>query len=204
MTVVSNHDEDRAAYHFGSRTRANGAALVTFTLPGMRLYWEGLWQGYTYKLDIHLRRELSQPVNNSSVTFYLKLLEITTQPVFNVGTWTYVDIFGSDQDWRLMAWRWNFGTGDAEQKRLVVVNYSSETGNGKMIVSNATPRDGNDMIPFKDLLTGIYGTIHVYILIFMFFCEFRTGTVYMKSAKVVSTEGLFVIIDPFYAQIFEY
>lgn len=36
---VENHDEGRAAGHFGSNWRANAAGLVSFTLPGMRFHF---------------------------------------------------------------------------------------------------------------------------------------------------------------------
>lgn len=36
---IENHDEERAATHFGSNTIANAAGLITFTLPGMRFHF---------------------------------------------------------------------------------------------------------------------------------------------------------------------
>ena len=36
---VENHDEGRAANHFGSNQRANAAGLVSFTIPGMRFHF---------------------------------------------------------------------------------------------------------------------------------------------------------------------
>ena len=53
--VVENHDEPRAASFFGSNWRADAAALVTMTLPGMRFYFQGQREGYRNKLDVHLR-----------------------------------------------------------------------------------------------------------------------------------------------------
>lgn len=38
---VENHDEGRAAAHFGSNQRANAAGLVSFTLPGMKFHFQG-------------------------------------------------------------------------------------------------------------------------------------------------------------------
>lgn len=38
---IENHDEGRAATHFGNNTVANAAGLITFTLPGMRFHFEG-------------------------------------------------------------------------------------------------------------------------------------------------------------------
>ena len=53
---IENHDEDRAAFKFGSNQIANAAGLITFTLPGMRFHFMGQWLGRKNKLEIHLRR----------------------------------------------------------------------------------------------------------------------------------------------------
>lgn len=44
FVVLSNHDEVRAVTYFGSWWRSDAAALLTYTLPGMRFYWMGDWQ----------------------------------------------------------------------------------------------------------------------------------------------------------------
>jgi hypothetical protein len=54
-SVVANHDEPRAAAYFGSWWRADAAALLTYTMPGLRFFWMWDDDGYTARLDIHLR-----------------------------------------------------------------------------------------------------------------------------------------------------
>lgn len=55
LVDISNHDEPRAVAYFGSWPRSDGAAFITFTLPGLRFYWMGMFEGYANKLDVHLR-----------------------------------------------------------------------------------------------------------------------------------------------------
>lgn len=128
--VIANHDEERAAKYFGSWWRADAAALLTFTLPGMRFYWMWQFEGFKNKLDIHLRRELAEAPVSDTQLFYSKFLSITNTDVFNFGNWVYLNVFGTgmdiiyplrslDSSWRLIAYRWEYQS----EKRLCVINY---------------------------------------------------------------------------------
>eukprot|EP01027_Heterolobosea_sp_BB2_P008076 GEZU01011991.1.p1 GENE.GEZU01011991.1~~GEZU01011991.1.p1 ORF type:complete len:549 (-),score=165.91 GEZU01011991.1:326-1972(-) len=177
---VANHDEQQAVANFGSPERANAAAAVTFTVPGMRFHWKGDFSGATTRLLVQLRRRAEEPKNNQTEAFYKILMNITTADVFNYGTWTYLNVGGSDQAWTLLAWMWRYN----DEKRLCVINYSTEVGSGAIVLPNAEPGpNGQDMIPVTDLMT---------------------NTVYMRSAQTMRTTGLFVVIQPWTAQIFEY
>lgn len=52
---VENHDEPPAVAFFGSWWRADGAALATFTLPGMRFHFQDQWWGVSNRLLVQLR-----------------------------------------------------------------------------------------------------------------------------------------------------
>eukprot|EP01102_Stenamoeba_stenopodia_P008261 TRINITY_DN2358_c0_g1_i2.p1 TRINITY_DN2358_c0_g1~~TRINITY_DN2358_c0_g1_i2.p1 ORF type:complete len:372 (-),score=86.09 TRINITY_DN2358_c0_g1_i2:114-1229(-) len=175
---LSNHDEPRAVALFGEWYIADAAALLTYTLPGMRFFWEGDFNGFTAKLDIHLRRETDEPTNLSVWDFYtLHLLPIISDPVFKYGTWSgLLPVQGSDT---LLAWGWEYNS----EKRLCVLNFSGNQAGGSIVVSNAEPVNGNDTIPVTDLLS---------------------GDVYYRSASQMRSSGLNVVISSWYAQIFEY
>jgi len=79
----------------------------------------------------------------------------------------------------LIAYRWEY----QNEKRLCVINYSDQNGSGSVQVTNAQPVNGNDTIPVTDLLS---------------------GTVYYRSASQMRNQGLFVVVNSWYAQIFEY
>jgi glycosidase len=124
VTVVENHDEPRAAAEFGSPYRADAAALVSFTLPGMRFLFEGQTRGYHNRLDVHLRRAASEPTVTYTQQYYKTLLQILTRDAFHSGQWEFLNVLtGNDNpitNWRLMAWKW---VGSSE-KILCVINYS--------------------------------------------------------------------------------
>jgi len=71
---VENHDEQRAATEFGSNQRADAAAVVSMSLPGMRFYFMGQEHGFFNRLDVHLRRSLSENPAPGVDTFYQNYL----------------------------------------------------------------------------------------------------------------------------------
>jgi len=176
---VSNHDEQRAVSNFGSWDRAAAAALVTYTLPGLRFFWWGDFQGYKNQLDVHLRREQSEPVVPAAFPFYQRLLTIVNSPVFKLGTWKFVPVSNSESSWRLIAYQWSY----QQQRRVCVLNFSDQQGWGDVVLGNASPVNGNDTVLVTDLMT---------------------GQVFYRSASGMRTLGLTVGINPWFGSIFEY
>jgi len=176
---VENHDEPRAAAFFGSNSRADAANSVVMTLPGMRFYFEGQENGYFNKLDVHLRRATPEPSHPGVAKYYSLFIQQISQPIFHSGSWNYRDIQGSGDSWRLLAWEWVYNN----EKVLVVVNYSDQSGSGAIPCPLAEPVNGNDSIPVTELLT---------------------GTVYQRSAKEMASTGLFVVVDSWSTQMFQY
>ncbi len=80
---------------------------------------------------------------------YAQLTAITAHEVFQ-GQWRYQNVFGASTAWRLMAWTWS----SSAHKRVVVLNYSDTQGEGRVILSDATPVNGNDTIPVTELFSG--------------------------------------------------
>jgi len=176
---VENHDEPRAAAFFGSNMRADAANAVSMTLPGMRFYFLGQENGLFNKLDVHLRRATTEADHPGVPQYYRAFIAAVAKPVFHLGTWNYRNVGGSGLSWRLMAWEWVYNS----EKVLAVINYSDRQGQGSIVCPLAQPVGGNDTIPVTELLT---------------------GTVYPRSAKEMSTSGLYVIVNPWAVQLFQY
>jgi len=181
MHFLSNHDEPRAVTKFGQWWLANAAALVTYTLPGMRFFW--MWDnfGYTSQIDIHLRREVSESPNDSVEGFYKQLLGIVTDHhAFRNGTWSLLSVDDSNPPNELMAWHW---ANDLE-KILCVLNFgSTDNAYGQIVLPDAEPINGNDTIPVTELLSGV---------------------TYYRSAEEMKMTGLKVLVPSWYGQIFLY
>jgi len=175
---VENHDEPRAAHALGGEQQAFVGAVLAATLPGMRLFYDGQFDGFKNRLVVQLRRAASEPRNPELHHQYTKFLGVLADPVFRRGMWTNIDVSKEGSGWRLLAWRWSLG----DTKRLVVVNFSDEWGSAPVLVADALGHDGNQ-IRLKDLLTGIY---------------------YDRDANEMRSSGLTCILGPFSVQIFRY
>ncbi|KAF2077465.1 hypothetical protein CYY_001238 [Polysphondylium violaceum] len=175
---ISNHDEPRGANFFGSWWRSDAAALITYTLPGLRFFWWGDFQGYQNQLDVHLRREESEPAVDTAMVFYQNLTSIISDPVFKFGTFQYLNV-SNDDSGSLVAYKWSY----QGEKRLCVLNFTGQDASGNIVLDDAEPLNGNDTIAVTDLLS---------------------STTYYRSAEEMRTSGLFVIINSWYGQIFKY
>lgn len=176
---VENHDEPRAVEEFGSYERANTAAFVSFTLPGQRFLFEGQTYGYKNKLDVHLRRAAYENKVPLTVDFYNKLLKAINRNVFKNGEWFYQNIESSGTSWRLVAWKWT----SSEENVLCVINYSDNYGEGRVILPDAKPIDGKNIIKVYELMS---------------------GEVYERDVNEMNSIGLHVVVGPWSGQIFRY
>jgi len=130
LRFIENHDEPRAAAIFGL-AKEQAAAVTTFTLPGMRLFHEGQFEGRTVRVPVFLGRRPHEPVNREVFTFYAKLLQEINQPVFRTGQWTLCERSGWPDNpsfQNLLAWSWQLD-GD---RYLIVVNLSDSPAQGRI------------------------------------------------------------------------
>jgi hypothetical protein len=122
---TENHDERRAAATFGV-PRSLAAAVLTYTLPGLRLFHEGQLDGWRVKLPVQLGRRPDEPTHPAVDTFYRRLLSALRHPVFREGNWRALkpaeEWAGNPTHRQIVAHRWSLG----DEHRLVFVNLSSE------------------------------------------------------------------------------
>ncbi len=123
VRFIENHDEDRAITAFGKQ-KSQAAAVIISTLPGMRFYYDGQFEGKAVRLPVQLSREPFEPVNQEISDFYDKILHITQHDIFRKGEWRLLETLPAyDKDPtfpNIPAWLWT----DQSEKRLVAVNYA--------------------------------------------------------------------------------
>jgi len=141
---VENHDEGRAVIEFKSVERANAAALITFTLPGISFHHHGQWIGKKYKLIVQMSKSEKENPNEIVKNFYSKLNIILKHDVFRKGKWTYID----SSNKKLLTWRWEYGI----HKRLIVINFNPSQESTKVIISNIV---GNGIVKIQDILNNV-------------------------------------------------
>jgi hypothetical protein len=143
---IENHDEPRSAVAFGAR--AGAAAVVMSTLPGLRFFYDGQFEGRRIHAPVQLGVIGDEPIDLLVSEQYRRLLAIVDAPPFHAGEWRLCDVSGGDTARDLVAWRWR----DGAAWRLVVVNLGTAAAEGFVDVSDA-PLTGDDVV-FDDLLSG--------------------------------------------------
>ncbi|PKL87942.1 MAG: glycosidase [Ignavibacteriae bacterium HGW-Ignavibacteriae-2] len=123
VRFLENHDEPRSAEKF-SLTKLKAAAVIAYTVPGMRLFFDGQFEGKTIKLPVQLGREPVEEANPNFQIFYDRLLGIIEDDIFKFGEWkllTPLTRGGTDKTYNnILTWSWTY----KDNFRLIAINYS--------------------------------------------------------------------------------
>lgn len=113
---LENHDEPRAAQIFPV-PQHQAAALITYTVPGLRFFHYGQLKGLKLQASIHLCHRPSELADPAIQAFYAKLLPLLPQ-----GGWSLLDTSpaceGNESYRNFIAYRW--------PGILVIVNYAPQ------------------------------------------------------------------------------
>jgi len=125
---LENHDEPRALTSFGPE-RIKCAMVIQATLPGMRLWQAGQFEGRRVRAPVQLRRAPKEGTDPDLKQFSEKLLKEINHPVFHDGDWQICSTAGwpdNQSHENLMAWCWRqFG-----ERRLIITNFSFSAAQG--------------------------------------------------------------------------
>jgi hypothetical protein len=128
---IENHDEQRSAAVFGARAAAS--ASVAATVPGMRFFYDGQFEGRRVRLPMQLGKDVAEQADSGLEAFYARLLSAVDEPVFHDGEWALLDIQPLDQSsLDLVAWRWALG----EERRIVVANLGMSCAQGRLVLGD--------------------------------------------------------------------
>ncbi len=135
---LENHDEPRAAAEFPADIH-RAAAVVTFLVPGLRLFHEGQLEGRTIRPSVHLGRRPNEPGDPGLSAFYDRLLAALGRAEPRRGTWTLLDCreaWQGNPTWdRFIAFSWQ---GPGPGRLLVVVNYGPTQGQSYVAIDSAS------------------------------------------------------------------
>lgn len=173
---IENHDEARAVTALG-RERSMAAAVVSATVPGLRLFHDGQFEGKRFRIPVQLIREPSEKTDSEIESFYDRLLETGNSSVLHEGTWRLLEFRpawpGNESHHNLLAWAWIHRS----HIRIIVVNYSEHQSQGWLKLP-ATWSGGRAV--FLDELTGI---------------------VYDRNPLELEQKGLYIDLAPWRAHI---
>ena len=161
LRFIENHDEPRAAAAFSAK-KEKAIALTTSTLPGMRLFHEGQFEGRKVRLPVFLGRRPNEPADRDMQLFYRKLMNAVNRPSFRDGSWSLCNRTGwpDNQSFQnLVAWSWKgnserhlitINLSDSPSQAHIQVHWADEAGADWHLIdllSGATyERDGNEMV----------------------------------------------------------
>jgi len=171
LRFLENHDEPRAASAF-SPAKERAAAVVTSTLTGARMFYEGQLEGRKARLPVFLARRPDESVDMDLRQFYRKLLAAVNRPMFREGEWHLCDRTGwpdNQSCQNIVAWRWNTG----EDWCLIAVNLSD------------APAQARVMLGWEDLSGKKWSLI-----------DQLSGAVFERSGDDMAASGLYIDLPP--------
>ncbi len=175
---LENHDEPRAAEEF-PQAKHQVAALLTYLVPGLRLFHQGQFEGRRKKISPHLLRGPDEVTDPAIQTFYERLLGVMRLPVVRHGTWQLLDPMpnrnGNHSNENIIAFSWRHSGGDF---MIVVANLASTASQARIELKWDVSRD--ECIRFVDLLDGKY---------------------YERESKQLMEEGLYVDLPEWSAHV---
>jgi glycosidase len=130
LRFIENHDEPRAAAIFAA-ARHRAVAVTIATLPGIKLFHEGQFEGRTTRLPVFLRRRKDEPPDLAMQQFYASLLAASDRPVFREGEWRLCNRSGWSDNAsceNIVAWTWR----DNDDRYLIVVNLSDRSSQAQV------------------------------------------------------------------------
>jgi glycosidase len=175
---IENHDEPRAAVTFG-RERSLAAAVITSTLPGLRFFHDGQLTGKQIRLPVQMIREPEEVTDSEIKQFYERLCHICNSAAFHQGEWELMETgpaWEGNQSYRnLLAWSWSY----EQETKIVIVNYSADAAQCRLKVP---PPPDVPWLKFTDELT---------------------GSIYIRDPLEVSSQGLYIALDPYHTHILD-
>jgi hypothetical protein len=171
LRFIENHDEPRAAATF-SPAKQRALALTVATLPGIRLFHEGQFEGRKVRPPVFLGRRPEEPADEDLRDFYRTLLTTIDRPVFREGQWNLCDRSGWPDNasfQNLVAWCWL----KDHERYLVIVNLSD------------SPVQAQVHVPWADEV-GTQWRLR----------DVLSGAIYERDAEQMVSPGLYVELGP--------
>ncbi len=134
---LENHDEARSGPQFGDRIHA--AAALTFTLPGLRFFFDGQFEGADVRPPVQLGRWPADPDRADIRDLYARLLRTINAPLFHDGSWRLLDV-GAAADATnddLIACSWRRGN----EMAVIAANITGHEAQGLVQIGDLTAAD---------------------------------------------------------------
>jgi hypothetical protein len=177
---LENHDEPRAAATFHP-AQHQAAAVITYTVPGLRFFHQGQLEGRTKRISPHLVRAPEEPRDEELCGFYERLLAVLRKPTVKAGEWslhTCRPAWSGNDSWdAFIAHSWHLPDNG---KILVVVNYAPHPGQCYLA------------LPFSDLAATRWR-----------FRDLMSDACYEREGDELAARGLYLDVPAWHYHVFE-
>ncbi len=177
---LENHDEPRAAQSF-TLEKHRAAALIAYTLPGMRFFHEGQIEGRTQRVPVQLHRRPPEPVSAEIKDLYHSLLREIRDPVLREGRWMLLDA--------RPAWE-----GNPTCEQFIVHRWEHPDHGSRVIAVNFGPDQAQCYVPLQ--LAGIAGRK-------ILLRDRLSGATYERDGDSLLHPGLYLDLAPYQPHLFE-
>jgi len=170
LRFIENHDEPRAAATF-SVAKERALALTSATLPGMKLFHEGQFEGRKVRLPVFLGRRPHEHFDGEVYGFYTAMFEAVNRAAFYDGQWSLCTRTGwpDNPSFRnLVAWSWVH----EDERYLIIVNLSDGPARARV------------QVPWRD----VAGTSWK-------LADLLSGAFYERDGDELQSQGLYVNLD---------
>lgn len=179
VRFLENHDEVRAARAF-SPDRHRAAALIAYTLPGMRLFHEGQLDGRRVRVPVQLGRRPAEEVNRELGGFYEKLLAALGDDTMRRGKWKPVEPKA-------------VATGDWSFEQIVIHCWEGDRSGSRVIAANFGLEQARCFAPLD--LTGLRGSR-------VMLRDLLSGDTVERDGSELCDPGLFLDLAPYQGHLF--
>eukprot|EP00028_Trichosphaerium_sp_Am-I-7-wt_P000404 CAMPEP_0168532384 /NCGR_PEP_ID=MMETSP0405-20121227/16194_1 /TAXON_ID=498012 /ORGANISM="Trichosphaerium sp, Strain Am-I-7 wt" /LENGTH=487 /DNA_ID=CAMNT_0008557733 /DNA_START=52 /DNA_END=1512 /DNA_ORIENTATION=+ len=141
IRFLENHDEPRVASTITDVKQHAAAAVLAFTVPGLRFFHEGQFQGRKSFVSMHVGRRVDESTELHVENFYDKLLSILKEEAIYNGQWKLINCrqaWDGNNTWNnFICYQWTLDNIFI----LVCVNYGSTQGQCYVNLRNETILD---------------------------------------------------------------
>lgn len=179
LRFTENHDEERAVSIFG-RNKSLAAAVIVWTLPGLRFLQAGQEHGFKYRKPVQILIGKNESIDAECKLFYEKLLSFSDDSVLHQASFSVLQpqsVDREDQTYlNLLAWSWS----REKQWSVVVINYSEEVAVARLPMKLKTRYTTTEILDYVD------------------------GSLYNRDVDQMISPGMFIKLNPWQVHLFSF
>jgi hypothetical protein len=177
---LENHDEPRASAVFDPGVH-RAAAVITYSIPGLRFFHQGQFEGRRTRISPHLVRAPEESPDKDIREFYERLLAILRKPAVKSGEWHTIEprpAWDGNGSWdSFIAHFWQASGGE---RMLTAVNYSPHQSQCYLRLTFPEIKDRS--VRLRDALS---------------------PAVYIREGSALLEHGLYLDLQPWACHVFD-